>query len=316
MTNFDQYFQTSADIRSIPHHYEQFWKTAIQSLKSVPVNLKVTRKKAMLLNRYNEFELAFDGIGKYNLSGKLFMPLKSNEKPPIIIRFPDYMEEPKFIPELYDSGYAQFILDLRGHKEALAVYKKSEETQTASFGFFGENMLETAEYYMYKLYLDAIRSLEVIRLIKEVDKNKISLWGKGTGAAMAVFLQHNTERISSMILEEPAFMYLELTQNVSKSFYAEEINQYIKKNKNAKKKVKDNLAYFDAIYLADKIKIPVMMLINIEKKDTAPQGGFALFHRIPENKDMVISTKADEPSREDEKKTLSEAVAFFNETLK
>ncbi|MDH4200902.1 MAG: acetylxylan esterase, partial [Spirochaetia bacterium] len=141
-------------------------------------------------------------------------------------------------------------------------------------------------------------------------------WGKGTGSAMAVFLQHNMERISSMILDEPAFMYLELTQNVSRSSYAEEINQYIKKNKHLKKKIKENLAYFDVIYIADKIKIPVMMFINIEKKDVAPQGGFALFHRIPENKDMVISTKTEELSREDEKKTLSESIAFFNETIK
>ncbi|MDH4200927.1 MAG: acetylxylan esterase, partial [Spirochaetia bacterium] len=227
MTNFDQYFQTSADVRSIPHRYEQFWKDSMESLKNVPLNLKVTRKKALFLNKYNEFDLSFDGIGKYNLNGKLFMPLKSGVKPPVIIRFPDYMQETKFIPELYEKGYAQFILELRGHREALAVSRQTEEGQNASYGFFGENMLEPAEYYMYKLYLDAVRSLDVIRLIKEVDKNKIAIWGKGTGSAMAVFLQHNMERISSMILDEPAFMYLELTQNVSRSSYAEEINQYI-----------------------------------------------------------------------------------------
>jgi cephalosporin-C deacetylase len=316
MTNFDEYFQTSADTSTIPHHYDQFWKDSIEYLKEFPLNLKITRKKGKLFNKYNEFELCFDSVDKYQLRGRLFIPLKANTKPPMIIRFPDYMSEEKFSPELYDHGYAQMILELRGQREAISLMEQSEEKQKLSYGYFSENMLEPDKYYMRKLYLDAIRSLDVIRLIKEVDKNKVSVWGKGIGAAMAVFLQHNADRISSIVLEEPTFVYLELTQNVSKSAYAEEINEYIKKNRLNKKKIKENLAYFDVIYIASKINIPVLMFINIEKKDVAPQGGFALFHRIPENKDMVIFTDQEDSSIITTSKAIPDTIKFFNETLK
>jgi cephalosporin-C deacetylase len=226
------------------------------------------------------------------------------------------MSEAKFSPELYDKGYAQMILELRGQKEAVLLMEQSEEKQKTTYGYFSENMLEPDKYYMRKLYLDALRSLDVVRLIKEVDKNRVSVWGKGTGAAMAVFLHHNAVRISSLVLEEPTFVYLELTQNVSKEPYAEEINEYIKKNRLNKKKIKENLAYFDVIYIAGKINIPVLMFINIERRNVAPQGGFAMFHRIPENKDMVIFTEPEEQAVTSPQKGMPEILNFFNETLK
>ncbi|MDH4263340.1 MAG: acetylxylan esterase [Spirochaetia bacterium] len=316
MSDFDEYFQTSADTSTIPHRFDQFWKDSITYLKQFPLNLKISRKKSKLFNKYNEFELSFDGVDKYPLRASLFIPLKANVKPPMVIRFPDYMSEVKFSPELYEQGYAQMILELRGQREALALLEQSEEKQKESFGYFSENMLDPEKYYMRKLYLDAMRCLDVIRLIKEVDKNKISIWGTGIGSAMAVFLQHNADRISSIVLDEPTFVYLELTQNVSKAAYAEEINEYIKKNKLNRKKIKENLAYFDVIYLASKINIPVLMFINIEKRSVAPQGGFAMFHRIPENKDMVIFTEIEESSVSSSSKAITETIRFFNETLK
>jgi cephalosporin-C deacetylase len=316
MTLFDECFHTIVDSLSIPHSYDEFWESSIDSLKKIPFNLKVSRKKNKIFNKYIEYEILFEGIDKYPLSGKLFLPVKSNYNPPIIIRFSDYMEEEKFLPELYDNGFGQFILELRGHKEAREIRENSEEKTKSTYGYFSENLEQINDYYMKKLYLDAYRTLEVIRLIKEVDKNKITIWGKGIGAAMAVFLQNHVDRILSLILQQPAFAYLELTQNISKSTYAEEINQYIKKNKFSKKKIKENLSYFDVIYLADKINIPVMMVINMENTDSAPQGAFAFFHRIPENKDMVLYNKADESSESDDKKILSDILQFFIKTLR
>ena len=316
MTNFDEFFQTSADTSAIPHHYDQFWKNSINNLKQFPLNLKITQRKNKLFNKYNEFDLAFDGVDKYPLGASLYIPLKGNVQPPLIIRFPDYMQEENFSPELYEQGYAQLILELRGHREAIALAAQGEENQKTSYGYFSENLMDTGKYYMQKLFLDSVRCFDAVRLIKEVDKNRVSVWGKGIGAAMAVFLQHQFPRISSIILEELTFVYLELTQNVSKAAYAEEINDYIKKNRIMKKKIKENLAYFDVIFLASKINIPLLMFINIENRNVAPQGGFALFHRVPENKDMVIFTDKPEISEASVQRVIPEAIRFFNETLK
>lgn len=318
MTNFDQYFQTSAYTGNLPHRYDQFWNSALNSLKSFPINLKVTRKKGLFPGKSGEFSLTFDGYEKYNLTAKLFMPAKVSGKPPIVVCFPDYMQPGAYIPELCENGIAQLVLELRGEREALptATDENNQEKQSLSHGYFSENMLDPDQYYVKKLYLDAVRCLEVVRLIKEVDKNRVSIWGKGIGATMALLLQNSQNRIASLLLDEPSFIYLELTQNISREPYAEEINQYIKKNKNLKKKIKESLAYFDPIYIANKIKIPIMMYLNIERPGYAPQGSFALFHRIPENKDMIISTQADDSNGRNSKNLLSEAVRFFLETLK
>jgi len=316
MTNFDECFQTLADTSDMPPQYDKFWKESVDYLKQFPLNLKITRKKSKLFNKYNEFELQFDSVDKYQLHGSLYIPLKVNTKPPMLIRFPDYMGEETFSPELYEAGYAQMILELRGRREAVALMEQTEEKQKLSYGYFSENMLEPEKYYMRKLYLDAVRCHDVIRLIKEVDKNRVAVWGRGVGAAMAVFLQQNAPRISSIILDEPSFVYLELTQNVSKAAYAEEINDYIKKNRPAKKKIKENLGLFDVIYIAGKINVPVLMFINIEKRNSAPQGGFALFHRIRENKDMIIYTENEDPAVLSTQKSIPEVAKFLNETLK
>jgi len=296
MTDFDTYFQTKPVPAEKPLDWDRYWKAEIQKLKKVPLDLKVVSKKTSIKKTRKELNIEYNGINKYRLKAKIFLPYKFLKKTPTLMIFPDYMEDITEYEKFADAGFAVFIACLRGHEESLSVVSESVETAEAgskeeiseSYGYFKENLLEKSDYYLRNLYLDAYRSMEALRLQDDISKQKIFILGKGNGSAMALFVQYFMQRGEKLVLVEPSYSnYSDLAGN-NKTTTAKEIKEYIVQHKSKKQEIEKNLKYFDTVYLTDKLNIPVIMIVDFQNKISYPQGSFALFHSIKSNKDMHI----------------------------
>jgi cephalosporin-C deacetylase len=202
------------------------------------------------------------------------------------------------------------------HTQEVATTGKKEDKREQSYGYFGERILEPGEYYANKIFLDAFRAIEVARLRKEIDSSRIGIIGQGVGAAQALFVAAYMERGEALYLENPAFLNLDETQNISDADYAREINAAAKGSKKAKQQIKENLRYFDPVYFARRISASTAFSVNLTNKEAVPHGAFALFHLLKHEKDMFLFTEGDPVALAEEKrKTVSNAVRYFKEKL-
>ncbi|MCS6984866.1 MAG: acetylxylan esterase [Leptospiraceae bacterium] len=319
MSLFDECFAAIPDLSQIPGDYELFWQKRLEELRRIPQEVSLERKASKKFLSENSFSLSFQSAGKFRLHGFFWSPRKFMGKPPVVVIFPDYNKSPVAYRGLFQAGLAQFVLYLRGQKEFELYKGESNEKSPAakrSPGYFGENLLAVEKYYMVQLLLDAYRALEVIRLRKEVDTSRIGIWGIGIGAAMALFVSRFMQRTTSLFLENPAFAFLELTQNLSQADYAREINEAAKNLKKYKNLVKQNLAYSDAVVHALNLAIPTTMAIRLFDKENVPHGGFAVFHLLQGDKEMhLFLDEQNETSLATEKKIRQLAIRFFESSL-
>lgn len=318
MSLFDECFHSFADPGDKPVDLERFFKKKVETLKNIPIDYEERR-----LSKFRKTfgavhkEVTFRSFEKVKLYGDLFLPAVNNKKTPVVIYFTDYNTYATPISNILENDIALFILRLRGHlspeeqqsKAQEKGEKKGLENQTP--GFFSENMLEKGAYYMLALYLDAFRTLEMIRLQSKIDTSKIAIWGRGIGAAMALFAEYSMKRASALALDDPSFVNLKQTQNLSKADYAEEINAYLKKNRSHHQDVKKNLQYFDSIYLTDSIKKPIIMSINLAEKNNIPHGGFSLFHLLSAEKSMFLFPEQSTDDKAIQQKKKAEAITRF-----
>ena len=317
MASFDECFANIPSLKDRPKDMTTFWNKQITKLKKIPIEIDAKKKISKKVLKETQVNISYKSATKTCIEGHLYSPKKLVKKPPVVIIFPDY-EEPKVEPVnvLSQKGIAQFIVRLRGHDRIYDPPEEVQETEKSGLGLFKENLMKKEAHYTTQLFLDAFRTLEMIRLRKEIDTSRIGLWGRGIGAVMALFVSAFMKRTTSLFLEKPSLANFDVTQNLSRANCCLEINQELKTQTRNKTAIKNNLKYFDAIYFADKIKAPTAMVLNLKDTEAVPQGGFAIFHHIKGEKDMHLFVNDDQQALKDEqKKTLSTAGDFFKKTL-
>lgn len=323
MALFDECFSAEADISRAPRDLDKFWNAQIARLKKVPLEVQTKKKVSAKIFTEQNLMVDFQSIDKYHMQAQFIAPRKFSGKPPLVVIFPDYGKETVAYKGLMNAGIAQMVIRMRGHEaprplqtQEVATTGKKEDKREQSYGYFGERILEPGEYYANKIFLDAYRAIEVARLRKEIDSSRIGIIGQGVGAAQALFVAAYMERGEALYLENPAFLNLDETQNISDADYAREINAAAKGSKKAKQQIKENLRYFDPVYFARRISASTAFSVNLTNKEAVPHGAFALFHLLKHEKDMFLFTEGDPVALAEEKrKTVSNAVRYFKEKL-
>ncbi len=322
MALFDECFSSEADTSLAPKDLDKFWNGQIARLKKIPLDIHTRKKVSRKLFTEQNLTIDFQSIDKYHMQAQFIAPRKLIGKPPLVVIFPDYGSESIAYKGLMNAGIAQMVVRMRGHEAPRPSQiqeknvAKNKEERARSYGYFGEHLLDPEDYYATKIYLDAYRSLEVARLRKEIDTSRIGIIGQGIGAAQALFVAAYMQRGDAIYLENPAFLNLEQTQNLSEADYAREINEAAKGSKKVKQQIKENLRYFDPVYFAGRIGASTAFSVNLTNKHSVPHGSFAMFHLLRNEKDMFLFTEGDPVALAEEKrKTASNAVRYFKEKL-
>jgi cephalosporin-C deacetylase len=180
---------------------------------------------------------------------------------------------------------------MRGH--VLKVKSDEIGEKPESPGYLIENILDRETYYIRAIYLDALRSIDMLRLMADLDCSKIGIMGKGLGAAAAIFASIYSERTAALVLDSPSFCNLTLSQNISTGEAAGEINGFISGDKSLKKKVKQNLSYFDALNFSDMITCPVMTVTGLRDTEAPAECVFGLFNHLLCDKTVEVYPEDD-----------------------
>lgn len=256
--------------------FNSFWRGSIKKLKKIPIDPIFEESDKNSSKKFEILNATFRGYEKSPVRGEIYLPIDV-KKPKVIVYIPDYNQPYKPIQDLPDSDIAFFFLKLRGHR---SVYSNENKDNRKSPGYMSENILDKDSYYVKSIYLDAYRSLEMLRLFDKLDCSTVGLMGKGLGASAALFTASYSPRVAAVVLDTPSFCYLELSQNISSSDATNEINAFISEHKGKKNMIKKNLTYFDAINFSDNIKCPILVTVGLKDILSPPECVFALFNHL------------------------------------
>ncbi len=290
--------------------FDAYWSGSVKELKQVPIEPVVSENRKKTHGRFSAFDISFKSMNRSVTSGTLFVP-NDVERPHVIILVPDYNVPNLYQKQILDRPVAYFFLNLRGH-DILSFDATNEEERTSP-GYMVENILDPDLYYVRSVYLDLYRAIDMLRLRKNLDCSAIGIIGKGLGAAAALFAASRSDRVKALVLETPGFCYLPMSQNVSESDSAREINDFLQRNKSKNRQIKKNLTYFDALNFADKISCPTLVTVGFKDKISPPQCVFALFNHLL--CDKTIEVYPDQGNEAGGQKQLKKSITWLTEIL-
>ncbi|HOT46282.1 MAG TPA: acetylxylan esterase [Spirochaetota bacterium] len=284
LSNFDKYF-LNLPPQDKKNDFDQFWEKAIADIKKIPLETELVKNGRRTTHRFASYDVSYKGFTKTTVTGELLIP-RGTPKPKVIMYVHDYNSEVQFSQQTLDDSASYFFINLRGHTEI--VKPADTEEEPASPGFMVENILDRDTYYVKAVYLDLYRSIDMLRLIPDINCSAIGIIGKGFGAAAAVFTTAFSDRVAALVMETPAFCHLSLSQNISESDASNEINEFVSTVKAKKKQIKDNLTYFDALNFADRITCPVLATVGFKDTISPPECVFSLFNHIRSEKVIEV----------------------------
>jgi cephalosporin-C deacetylase len=284
LSNFDKYF-LNLPPQDKKNDFDQFWEKAIAEIKKIPLETELVKNGKRTTHRFASYDVSYKGFTRTTVTGELLIP-RGTPKPKVIIYVHDYNSEVQFSQQTLDDSVSYFFINLRGHTEI--VRHADTEEEPASPGYMVENILDRDTYYVKAVYLDLYRSIDMLRLIPDINCSAIGIIGKGFGAAAAVFTTAFSDRVAALVMETPAFCHLSLSQNISESDASNEINEFVSTVKAKKKQIKENLTYFDALNFADRIGCPVLATVGFKDTLSPPECVFSLFNHIRSEKVIEV----------------------------
>ncbi len=281
ITDFDTYFSQFPSLDR-EKDFEAFWDNSIRQLRDIPIDAAIEQGKKIPRPGFIGYSVSFKGLNRSKTTGRLLVPEKVL-KPRMILLFHDYFRKSPYLTFDLDPAVGYFFLNLKGH-EMLKFEPTEEERKTP--GYMIDNILDINSYYVREIFLDAYRSIDMLRLRSFIDMSSIGIIGKGLGAALALFAASRSGRVKALYLDTPSFIHLPLSQNLSKSDAANEINGFIEQHRTKSKQVKKNLTYFDALNFSDMITCPTLVNVGFKDPFSPPQCVFGLFNRLRCDKTM------------------------------
>jgi cephalosporin-C deacetylase-like acetyl esterase len=282
--------------------FGQFWDKALEDLAAIPPKYKLTA-----VNRQHAktdlFKVDMQSYGDKTVRGWLEVPKKQGVYP-TLLRVPGYTENMEPIDEADDM--IVFSFNTRDHGAS----DDSDGKGTRSWDMWVRGLDSIDDYYYKGLFLDCIRAMDFLETRKDVDQDRIAIWGGSQGGGLSFSTAALDRRVDLCIADIPYMCeyptYFEITH------WDEMDNWFMDHPATTWESVLHTLSYYDTKNLTDKIECPVWMGVGLQDDVCPPSTSFVAYNNIKSDKSYVVYKyeKHNQPPRHYENR-FEQLRAFF-----
>jgi len=256
--------------------FEAYWTTSLRELKRIDPKFKLTPQKRDKNTKTNLYKVEIQSWEGVTVRGWLEVP-KKRGKYPALLRVPGYGSNNRPIDK-YDDLIV-FSFNIRSHGE-------SDAGKEADTDMWIRGLNSADEYYYRGAYLDCIRAVDFLASRKDVDQDRIAVWGGSQGGGLSLATAALDPRIDLCIADIP---WLSDWDNYFAITHWSEIGDWFAKHPDQNwGSMLSTLSYFDTKNMADKITCPVIMSVSLQDPICPPSTCFATYNLITSPKEYTI----------------------------
>ena len=270
--------------------FEEFWKETLSQLASVPLKYELTPYDYPCRG-VKVYRIDYLGFANANISGWLVIPDCPGPHPGLV-NFHGYNWA--YDGHLHDTvnsalkGYATLMMLTRG-QQGNSVDNIISSTGFCS-GWMSKGILSPEEYYYRAVYMDAVRALEVLASIPQVDPSRIGVSGGSQGGALTLAAAALSDIPKIALADYPYLSNFERAIDLTPEGPYLELNEYFRRYSDPKveEQAKKTLSYFDIMNLASKIKCYTWISVGLVDEITPPSTIFATYNHLECPKEIAI----------------------------
>lgn len=266
--------------------FEAFWRKEIEQLRQKPV--EITRKKLELPydKTFATYEIKFNTHDETVVDAFFSVPNDGKEKHPCVIVYHGGGERKEIFADILATGACCFAMDVRS-QGGTTVDKASYTSGDMLGGIMTRGILDKREFYMKNIYLDAIRAVDVVETLPEVDPERIVTYGASQGGALSITASALSGKVKKCYTAVTSYCCIPQRVKDATGVFAS-THSFLRAYPEHTDTAMDTLSYFDMNNMVSLLSVPSLFCVALADKICLPEYVYSAYAHAECEKELLL----------------------------
>lgn len=286
MPRFDLSLAELQDYRpevSEPSDFDDFWSATLAGSREAGGEVTVSAASELYAT-VDVHDVTFPGYSGDPVKAWLILPAHREGPLPAVVEFVGYGGGRGLPTERLawaTAGYASFVMDTRGQG---SVWGSGGETPDphgsgpAVPGFMTRGIESPETYYYRRVFTDAVRAVDAVRSLPEIDASRVSVTGGSQGGGIAIAAAGLSDGLVAAMPDVPFLCHFERAIGFTGSDPYQEVVRWLAVHRGAEARVFETLSYFDGVNFARRADAATLFSVGLLDPVCPPSTVYAAFN--------------------------------------
>lgn len=266
-----------------PSDFDDFWTGTIAAARAAAGPAVVTAHPTPLTT-VDVFDVTFSGYAGDPVKAWLTLPRGARHPLPAVVEYVGYGGGRGLPVERLAwsaAGYAHLLMDTRGQGSVWGTGGGTADPHPsgpAVPGFLTRGIEDPAAYYYRRVFTDAVRAVDAVRAMPEVDESRVAVTGGSQGGGITLAVAGLVDGLVAAMPDVPFLCHFERSVGMTASDPYAEVVRYLSVHRGAEDRVFDTLSYFDGVNFARRATAPGLFSVALMDPVCPPSTVFAAFN--------------------------------------
>ncbi len=267
-----------------PADFDDFWRATLAEARAAAQDPVIERVETPLTT-IDAFDVTFSGFAGDPIKAWLTVPAAAGEPLPAVVEFIGYNGGRGLPVERLgwaSSGHAHLVMDTRGQGALWGMGGHTPDPHgsgPATPGFMTRGIVDPAEYFYRRVFTDAVRAVDTVRALPQVDASRVTVTGTSQGGGIALAAGGLSEGLVAVLADVPFLCHFERAVGMTGHDPYEEIVRYLAVHRGADDRVFETLSYFDGANFATRASAPGLFSVALHDMICPPSTVYTAFNR-------------------------------------
>ena len=268
--------------------FEAFWEGEIHALREVPLSVK-RRELALPYKTFSSYEIVFNAHDGTEVTAYFCVPnTYRGEKLPCVALYHGGGGMFGIQPEFVATGVCTFSMDCRTQGGKTSDQASYEYMDDYHGGIMSHGLLDEHNFYMRNLYLDAVRAIDVIATLPEVDAERIVAHGQSQGGALSIVAAAFSGKVKKAYPTVPSYSCLQQRVENGSGVFAS-VKSYLTLYPSHTDRALKTVSYFDINNIVSFLKVPVDFFLGLTDPACLPPFVYSPYAHTDSPKKITIA---------------------------